>query len=298
MISDSNPIIPAIVQRSTSLAELACQAKLHHAEVTASESTALIAALAAGKVLLEAKSVVPHGSFLEWVEVNTGIGRRRAQVYASLAEQEGLLGSPRNRGPMSIRQATKTINDLQTLKSHLPGPGQRVKATFGDWWMEQESVPGPGDGFVGLLGSVRDPGFVYVAVHAGDAKGEEFTDWTRKPYRADGTGLCAILQFILKNPEQEDDHGPDDFEELVWFPPEDAGPFCEMMKGQIGTVPWDHYWVEPDVILGIKRDESVTPVQAVYRHYKDKNGDHLPWCFGCMHAKAAAERNQSISSDG
>ena len=265
-----NQIIPAQVVMATSLVELGQQAKAHHASVGQSQQSALKSAIDAGKVLLEAKKMIPHGSFHEWIAANTGIGKRAAQTYMYLAEHHLLLGDRLYRRPMSIREAQKQIGDLRILKEHIPGPGQRVLATFEP------------DGLVGLLGSVIQPGFIYVAVN-------QFS--TIEPYSAE-VDLSDILQFIVKRAQDGDDNGPDSLGQFEWVPAEDAGPFSE--KNQFKTVPWNRFYVEPDVILGI---EPVEPLPPESMHIVLGNGIHTELCPACWQAQAEAEPTMNLTEE-
>jgi hypothetical protein len=76
------------IARSNSLVDLAHQINeahrlaMHHAHEAVSQ------AIACGKMLLEAKSSVPHGQWLPWLRQNVTFGERSAQGYMRLAKHE------------------------------------------------------------------------------------------------------------------------------------------------------------------------------------------------------------------
>jgi len=70
---------------AAALPELAADANREHAHCKAAFSDAVEHALAAGRLLLEAKVAVAHGEWLPWIEQNFDGGTRTAQGYMRLA---------------------------------------------------------------------------------------------------------------------------------------------------------------------------------------------------------------------
>jgi hypothetical protein len=62
------------------------QIEREHEAVLGAARASLEHAAACGRLLLEAKSSVPHGGWLPWIEANLSFGIRQAQKYIRLAE--------------------------------------------------------------------------------------------------------------------------------------------------------------------------------------------------------------------
>jgi hypothetical protein len=84
----------------------------HDAAFRAAQS-AVEAAVECGRLLIEAKSQIPHGQWLPWLEANTRVGARQSQKYMRLAGASGKneLGSH-----LSINDALTAFSTSPTLR--------------------------------------------------------------------------------------------------------------------------------------------------------------------------------------
>ena len=73
------------IDRSNSLADLAARICSEHEACTSAQQRGLEHAVAAGKLLIEAKGQVPHGQWLMWLRDNVQIPERTAQRYMAVA---------------------------------------------------------------------------------------------------------------------------------------------------------------------------------------------------------------------
>jgi Protein of unknown function (DUF3102) len=71
---------------SNSLADLAARIKVEHTAVDAALKDSLRHALAAGDLLIEAKTLVSHGQWLPWLRDHCEISERTAQLYMRCAK--------------------------------------------------------------------------------------------------------------------------------------------------------------------------------------------------------------------
>lgn len=77
--------LPATVTQSNSLADLAARIRTEHEACQSALQRGLEHALAAGKLLREAKDQVPHGQWLLWLREHVRIPERTAQRYMAVA---------------------------------------------------------------------------------------------------------------------------------------------------------------------------------------------------------------------
>ena len=75
-----------VVIRPTRLDELRVGIDREHAAAVAAFRTSVAHAIRAGELLVEAKALVPHGHWLDWVDANFIASRRTAQHYMKLAK--------------------------------------------------------------------------------------------------------------------------------------------------------------------------------------------------------------------
>jgi hypothetical protein len=73
------------VEGSNRLPELAAQIKAEHKACAEALQTALQHAVAAGKMLIEAKAQLPHGQWLPWLRDQCSLSERKAQRYMRIA---------------------------------------------------------------------------------------------------------------------------------------------------------------------------------------------------------------------
>jgi hypothetical protein len=75
-------------------------------------------AIEVGRLLLQAKTTVRHGSWLEWIAFNCRFSERTAQLYLRLAQERPLLESK------AQRIADLTVNDAIKLLEPLKSPDE------------------------------------------------------------------------------------------------------------------------------------------------------------------------------
>jgi hypothetical protein len=91
-----------------SLPDLAARIKAEHEAVGA----AMKHAIAAGELLAEAKSKVPHGEWLPWLEANCEMSERTAQAYMRIARELGKLEPAKAQrvADLSVRDALRSFS--------------------------------------------------------------------------------------------------------------------------------------------------------------------------------------------
>ncbi len=93
------------------LREIAQRISNEHQACRNAAQSAVEHAICAGELLLEAKSKVPHGHWLSWLEGNCGIAERTAQAYMRLARELPKLepGKAQRVADLPFRQALSAI---------------------------------------------------------------------------------------------------------------------------------------------------------------------------------------------
>ena len=77
---------------SNSLVDLAARIRTHHEATVAALSSAVMSAMAAGDLLIEAKAALPHGQWLPWLADNCPhLSERSAQLYIKLAKHRPVI---------------------------------------------------------------------------------------------------------------------------------------------------------------------------------------------------------------
>jgi hypothetical protein len=121
------------------LADLAQRINDAHEQVVDSARTTLERAIACGKLLLEAKELVPHGEWAAWIENNFRGSARSSQAYMRVANGLPQLESAVT-ADLSLDQALKLLSEpkaettLAVLADHkpiqdkkvIPAPGMRL----------------------------------------------------------------------------------------------------------------------------------------------------------------------------
>jgi hypothetical protein len=120
-------IITAPHETRASLAELARQINAEHEQVDVAVREGLDHARQAGFLLLQAKSRLPHGNWLPWLEANCKATARTVQRYMRLAEHwEDVVAS--GGSGLALRDALRLLTHRKeelantTHVSHLPPP--------------------------------------------------------------------------------------------------------------------------------------------------------------------------------
>jgi Protein of unknown function (DUF3102) len=98
--------------------DLANRINAEHEEVKNSIRRGAEHAIKAGHLLLQAKTTVGHGAFLEWIGEHCHCTVRSAQLYMKLAKNEAELRS--NTKSISYLSLTEAIEMLGPLKQELP----------------------------------------------------------------------------------------------------------------------------------------------------------------------------------
>ena len=107
----------AEIINATDLDGMAQRANAAHRLARDAAARAVEHAMEAGRILLEAKAVVGHGNWLDWLGRNVEFADRTARLYMRLAETvPALPDTDRQRvAEMSLRQAAKAISSTNTL---------------------------------------------------------------------------------------------------------------------------------------------------------------------------------------
>ena len=75
--------------RNNRLAALAADIRAEHVAIETHAGHMATKAVAAGRMLIEAKAAIPHGQWTAWLQTETGLGGRTARRYMQIA-QSGL----------------------------------------------------------------------------------------------------------------------------------------------------------------------------------------------------------------
>lgn len=103
---------------------LADEINAQHRAVEAAVSSSLDHAIRAGELLIEAKSELPHGSWLAWLDENFEGSERTAQVYMVLAKRRDEIDG-------EIRNAVADLG-LRAAVASLPKASRAAKQTSND----------------------------------------------------------------------------------------------------------------------------------------------------------------------
>ena len=111
---------PAVEAPGT--AELAVKIDAAHRAATSAIQNALTNAVRCGELLIQAKSQVPHGEWLTWLQGQTKVSERTAQAYMRLARKLKSI-DPQRVADMSVREA------LAAIATPKPEPKPQPRAT-------------------------------------------------------------------------------------------------------------------------------------------------------------------------
>jgi hypothetical protein len=126
-MSDQQVIAPS----APDLPTLARQINEEHNAFKSALMSGCQRAINAGKLLLKAKELCGHGSWIEWQAANTHMPSRTAQCYMELARHEAeLLARGSNLSGLSMSGAIRLIEDLKDPddKSGLASRGSASKS--------------------------------------------------------------------------------------------------------------------------------------------------------------------------
>jgi len=108
------------MDKSNRLPVLAASIKTEHDECLAAMRQSLSHALAAGDMLMEAKSLVEHGEWLPWLAENCPIPKRTAQLYMRLAKHRELIeAKSADVAHLALQGAVELIDREPTLSERL-----------------------------------------------------------------------------------------------------------------------------------------------------------------------------------
>ncbi|WP_170967809.1 DUF3102 domain-containing protein [Rhizobium phaseoli] len=114
---------------SNRLPVLAANINVEHHECLAAMRQSLAHALAAGDMLAEAKSLIPHGQWLPWLADNCAIPKRTAQLYMRLAKhREFIETKSADLAHFTIQAAVELIDRKPTLAERLDDIESAIEA--------------------------------------------------------------------------------------------------------------------------------------------------------------------------
>jgi hypothetical protein len=149
----------------------AVEASRNHARAT------VASAIKAGAALIEAKALVPHGGWLDWLKANVEMSERTAQVYMRLAKRKEVVDAK------SAAAADLTIAGAIEA---ITGPGAQagpVPATDAMKLGVRESAEGWDE--IWVAPSFQHPGFYYVTHIWTGREGKVTICGLRKPVAGD-----------------------------------------------------------------------------------------------------------------
>ncbi len=174
---------------TSKLSTLAVKINLTHADCESNLRKSLTSAIEAGKLLADAKGLVPHGEWLPWLTNNCSCGERTAQGYMRLAKNAGSFTSNTQRvSDLTIRGA------LAALAEPAPARMDEVVEDHSQW------LPPAGEtlflrsdvGFAVVAHSIHE-GFYHVGAFVEDITGfASIVEGTKKPVRGEWVG------YVLK----------------------------------------------------------------------------------------------------
>lgn len=94
---------------SNSLADLAARITAEHTAVSTALSDSVRHAVAAGEMLIEAKTQVPHGQWLPWLRENCTISERTAQLYMRCAKSHEDIEQHMGGGDLTLSEAAAIL---------------------------------------------------------------------------------------------------------------------------------------------------------------------------------------------
>jgi phage N-6-adenine-methyltransferase len=115
------------------LAELVADIRAAHRACGTATRAAVGHARDAGRLLLEAKALVPHGGWGAWVRAHAGCSERTAQLYMQLARAwPALAGDPQRVADLALRDAARALAEARSGEAdgHVSAPD----ATSDEWY--------------------------------------------------------------------------------------------------------------------------------------------------------------------
>jgi hypothetical protein len=128
---------------SNSLADLAARIRAEHEGVAGAMKRGLDHAIAAGKLLLEAKAQLAHGQWLPWLAEHCQVPERTAQLYMRLARHAPEI---RNVADLTVRGAIELLApppsdpDWDDWDSTREWVDRQLDGPFNDWDFPESDV--------------------------------------------------------------------------------------------------------------------------------------------------------------
>lgn len=107
----------AISTNGEQLAQLAEQVNAADLDAEASARRAIDAAMRAGELLTDAKTLCRHGEFIEWVAEHTHVTPRRVQQYMKLWRRRAELPNANSSSHLSVAGALRLLDDGATRET-------------------------------------------------------------------------------------------------------------------------------------------------------------------------------------
>lgn len=164
-------------------------------------------AVRAGQLLTEAKSAVPHGRWLSWLDENFSMSKRTAQSLMRLAAR---LPNAQETALLTVTAAMALITEAKPKPETTPSCLFQASPTLA---LAQLSR----DVRLMVQESAEQHGYYFVGYVADDADGTSFVDITEKPVRQDNVeqAIASMLPDDLKGTA---------LTKLEWEFSEDADP--------------------------------------------------------------------------
>lgn len=149
----------------------------------------ITSAISAGEKLIEAKTLVPHGAWLPWLEANCEISERQAQKYMRLARSKSAVTAD-----LGIEAAIDALASGPARPEFLPLAGHlavglvRAADGYNEIWVSS---------------SYQHAGFYYINHVSTSHGGGGFVTGTRKPVKADFA--TAFVYAICKSRDLDPD---------------------------------------------------------------------------------------------
>jgi hypothetical protein len=184
------------------LADLAARIRSAHEAARLSARQTIQHALAAGELLLEAKALVGHGLWGDWLHQHCDVSERTAQAYMRLSRNRlAVESNPQPAADLTIKAA------LEGLAKPRPSVEIETDPAVTDYYLPDQGKARIGtveDGktleIFGVIESVNHPGYFFVAhVEIIEADDYGVAALTRRPVRADAIG--PVLRMMTRHPD-------------------------------------------------------------------------------------------------
>lgn len=238
------------------LTKLAGHIQHLHQQCIAAARKTVDHAIAVGELLLQAKALVGHGAWLQWVEDNCKISESTTRRYMRLARNKNevlehaksvimtdltvteayqLLAPPAasQLPEPEVAHVASLEQQIEFFMSKMPAPGQRVMALTPDGWPKE---------CICFLGSRRWPGHIY--------EGDTFNGticFGHKPMKIIEPVARLLVSKSMLTVGDMHDQVNGNIEDWTWIGPDDVELWDEDAKG---SADWPYY-TEPTIIFGM-----------------------------------------------